>query len=68
MQGAAVSLAEGGGHPLLDGKDAAQRRPTLVDTMGLELSPHGLDRLVGEHGNEQVALGPVLLVVIDRAQ
>ena len=66
MQGATVALAESGAYPLLDSEYVAQRCPAFVDTVGLEFAPHGLDRLIGQHGDEQVSFSPILLVMVDR--
>jgi len=67
MQGPAGFLGEEGGHPLLSGKDFPQREPAVIDTLQVEFSPQDLNRLIGQHGDEQMAVDPVFLVVRDRA-
>jgi len=51
MQGPAVFLGEGGGHPLLSGEDLPQRGPSGIDAVQLEFPAQDLNRLIGEHGN-----------------
>ena len=46
----------------------AQALPTQVDTLGLEPNAQAVDQVVGQHRDEQVAIDPGALVMIDGAQ
>ena len=67
MQRRAVGASEGGGDALLTFDDAAQRRPTGILTALTQPCADHLHELIGEHGDEQMAVGADGLVVIDRA-
>ena len=62
-----VGAPEGGGDALLAFEDAAQGGPTGVFAVGSQPGADDLHELVGE-GDEQVAIGPLRLVVVDGAQ
>ena len=59
--------AGGGGDALLSFEDAAQRRPTGILTAVTQPCADHLQELIGDHGDEQMAVGADGLVVIDRA-
>ena len=67
MQCRAVGASEGGGDALLAFEDAAQRRPTGIFTGLTQPCANHLHELIGDHGDEQMAVGADGLVVIDRA-
>lgn len=68
MQGTPVGTAEGGGDPALAGEDRAQAGPPLGDAVRLQAPPDDLDELIGQHGDEQVSLGALRRLMLDRAQ
>jgi hypothetical protein len=68
MQRAAIALAESRRRPALDREGLAQSRPTVVDASRVELDPKELHALVSQHGNEQISVGAIFLVMVDRPQ
>ena len=68
VQGTSVGAPEGGGDALLAFEDAAQRGPTGVLAVGSQPGADDLHELVGDDGDEQVAIGPPRLLVVDGAQ
>ena len=68
MKGAAVLALEGRGDALLAFEDASQAGPALALTLLAEAAADGLHHLVGDHGDEQVAVGAPLGLVEDGAQ
>ena len=67
MDRAPVGAFEFDGDPLLGTQAPAQRCPAQIDLAGFKLETHGVNDVVGEHRDEQVASDAVLLVVEDRA-
>ena len=63
----AVGASEGGGDALLSFENSAQRRPTGILTGLTQTCADHLHELIGDHGDEQMAVGADGLVVIDRA-
>ena len=61
MQGSPVLLHETGGDTTLHRERLAQSGPGLVDTLCLQTLTDGLDELIRQHGNEQMAIGALLL-------
>ena len=68
MQGAAISTLEGGGDALLHGQDLPQTAPAALDTVFLQLPANDLHELIGQYGDEQVAVDANFFMVVDRAQ
>ena len=68
MHGTAVLAPEGGGDALLSFEDGAQRVPACVFTGLAQAAADGLHQLVGDHGDEEVAVGALLGAVEDGAQ
>ena len=68
VQRAPVGAAEGGGDALLAFEDAAQRGPTGVFTVGAQPGADNLHELIGDDGDEQVAVGPSRFLVVDGTQ
>ena len=68
VQGVAVGTLEHCGHAHLAGEPLAQGGPVRLDAVLLQRAPQDLHELIGEHGDEQVAIDPCFLVVEHRAQ
>ena len=68
VQRASVRTSKGGGDALLAFEDAAQRGPTGVLAVRAQPGADDLRELVGDDGDEQVAVGPPRLAVVDGAQ
>ena len=72
MQRASVGALERRGHPLTAAENPLERRPVrradgLLAALGQTGANH-LDQLVGDHRDEQMALGTARLAVMDGAQ
>ena len=67
VQRASVRTSKGGGDALLAFEDAAQRGPTGVLAVRAQPGADDLRELVGDDGDEQVAVGPPRLAVVDGA-
>ena len=61
-----VAPSQCGGDALLAVEGLAQRLPTLVNTLGLELKAHGVYKVVGQHADEQMPLNAAFNLVVDR--
>ena len=57
MQGAAILAPEGRGDPLLAIEDGSQAGPAGAFSLLAEASADCLHHLVGDHGDEQMAVG-----------
>ena len=68
MQGAAILAPEGRGDPLLAIEDGSQAGPAGAFSLLAEASADCLHHLVGDHGDEQMAVGAPLGAVEDGAQ
>ena len=68
VQRAPIGAPEGGGDALLAFEDAAQRGPTGVFAVRAQPGANDLHELVGDDGDEQVAVGPPRLAMVDRTQ
>ena len=68
VQCLAAAACEGGRRALQGAEDPAQRCPVVVISGLLHGRAQELDRLVGEHRDEEVAVGVVFFLVEDRAQ
>lgn len=68
MQSSAILLSESGSDPALPGKNAAQCRPAFLKTVTLESAAQDLNRLIGQHSDEQMPIGPILPVIVDWSQ
>ena len=64
----AVVAVEHDGDPLLAGELVAQALPTEVNVLGLEPDAQAVDQVVGQHRDEQMAVDPGALVVVDGTQ
>ena len=65
VQGAAVGAAEGGGDAASRGEAVAQGGPTGGFASFAQAAPDDLHELVGDDGDEQVALGAPGDAVVD---
>jgi len=65
MDGASVAALQGGRDPDLGRERVADCLPRLVDAPGLELQAQGVNGVIGEHADEQVAFDPSLDLVVD---
>ena len=68
MQGAAVWPSEGGGDALLAFDEPSEGGPGGVAAVGAQTGSDELDELVGDDGDEQVAVGASRLAVIDESE
>jgi hypothetical protein len=67
VQRFAVPLLEGGGDPVLLPKRVPQASPTFVDAGFSKFPADYLHRLIGEDGDEEVAIATTFELMIDRA-
>jgi hypothetical protein len=68
VQSLSVGAFELGRDAHLAGEAAAQRGPTVMDSMRFELVAEGVHQMVGEDRDKQMATDAVGLLVIDRPQ
>ena len=68
MQGAAIGALEGRCDALLHGQDLPQTAPAALNVVFLQLLANDLHELIGQYGDEQVAVDANFFVVVDRAQ
>jgi hypothetical protein len=61
-------LGESHGDPALDGERRAQTGPAFPNALALELGTDELDELIGEHGEEEMSINPILAGLMDRTQ
>ena len=65
MHGAAVAALQRGRHALLRGERLAQRLPTVVDALALELQAQRVHEVIGQHADEQMPFDPAIDPVED---
>jgi hypothetical protein len=64
----AVIAAQHDGDPLLAGQLGTQALPAQVNPLGLERNAQGVDQVLGQHRDEQMAVDPLAFVMVDGAQ
>ena len=68
MQGLSAGLLKDRRDPDLPRELPAQGVPASVNALVGQLAAKDLHELIGQHGEEQVTVGPRFLVVLDRPQ
>jgi hypothetical protein len=61
----AVLAAQYDGDSLLAGQLGPQALPAQVNPLALELNAQGVDQVVGQHRDKQVAVDPPALVMVE---
>ena len=60
MHRPAIAALQRGRHTPLRGQRLAQRQPTVVDALGLELQSQHVHEVVGQHADEQMPFDPAV--------
>ena len=68
MRGATIASQQGGCHAALPGEQLAQRLPTVVAALCLELQAQHVHEWVGQHADEQMPLDPAINLLEHRAK
>ena len=68
MHGATIASLQRGRHAPLRGQRLAQRLPTVVDALGLELQAQRVHEVVSQHADEQMPFDAAIDLVEHRAQ
>ena len=59
MQGRAIDSLVDAGDSAVSVETLAERIPTIIDSRSAQMFANGLNQLIGHHGDEHMALGPL---------